>query len=320
MKKSLLNIAITTTMATALLSGPVLATQAYASESALLQTSQNHTSLANNVNHNDTTEQNYMLPAMGIGAAAGTAVAGPVGFLIGGLVGAVVGSKQEASPASEETSMPNMLTLENNSMDDSSTVTDMAIASPNRKIIQLAQIGPVNTVVEDDMASQQEELINILTTDISLDVYFRSGSIDLEVFYSPRLAAIAKLMNTMDKLGKDKLELHLDGYTDRRGGKTQNIALANDRIANVREQLVLAGVADERIISKAFGEKQMVSTAGDLEGYNFDRKVVIRFERSNPDSHHSVAEVLSDSETEESIISDNEASQSPVFADVSTQF
>jgi len=126
-------------------------------------------------------------------------------------------------------------------------------------------------------------------------------------------------MNAMDKL-----ELHLDGYSDRRGNKTKNIALANDRIEKVREQLINAGVDETRIISKAFGEMKMVSNAGDLEAYTFDRKVVIRFERSSANSIHAMTTALSASKTEvesadTAASTGNEATTS-VVADATARF
>jgi outer membrane protein OmpA-like peptidoglycan-associated protein len=164
--------------------------------------------------------------------------------------------------------------------------------------------------------------MNILVSDLSLDVYFRSGSTDIEKFYPARLAAIADLVNTMDKL-----ELHLDGYTDRRGNKEQNIALANERIEKVREQLISAGVDENRIVSKAFGEAKMKSSAGNLEAYTFDRRVVIRFERASKSMSNSMAtafsateEQASSSVTETAVSEQPIESISPVVADATTRF
>ena len=145
--------------------------------------------------------------------------------------------------------------------------------------------------IENSNIIHGENILDILTTDLSLDVYFRSGSTDIEAFYPARLAAIANLMETMPQL-----DLHLDGYTDRRGNKSQNIALANRRLTSVRQELIDSGVDANRIISKAFGEMKMVSQAGDLEAYTFDRKVVIRFERRSINSINAMTETLSETE------------------------
>ncbi len=273
MKKSLLNIAVTVALGSAVFSGTALPTQAYANELS-----------ADNNTSNNTTTETYLYPGMGIGAASGALVAGPVGLLVGGLIGAIAGANQETSDAAESVS-----TLAENTVQDNISLPENIEPASEQQSIQVAQLGEINTVVESSIESQQHALLDILTADLSLDIYFRSGSTDIEAFYPARLAAIADLMNAMNEL-----ELHLDGYTDRRGDKTKNIALANKRIEKVHEQLINAGVDENRIISKAFGEIKMVSQPGDLEAYTFDRKVVIRFQRITADSLASMSTTLSE--------------------------
>jgi len=288
MKKTLLNLAITLS-----LSGAALSTQAYASDPLT----------TDNTNSNDDTTGTYMYPGMGVGAATGTAIAGPVGFVVGGLIGAFVGSNQEVSNEYEAPKQQiNTVEYDNNTINEVHTEIKI-IDLPS---IQIAQLGSISTI-EDSNTTHHDNILDILTTDLSLDVYFRSGSTVIEAFYPARLAAIANLMENMDQL-----EIHLDGYTDRRGDQAQNIALANQRLNNVRQQLLDSGVEQNRIISKAFGEKKMVSQAGDLEGYTFDRKVVIRFERSSINSIHAMTETLSDTTKVNEV--------EPVVAEVATRF
>jgi sortase system peptidoglycan-associated protein len=321
MKKSLLNTAISSTLSAALLSASVLSTQVYANEVAS----------TNNNNSTENTTETYMLPGMGAGAAAGAVVAGPAGLLIGGIIGAFVGSNQEVATDAHETVIADDTSAQDTALiqepgNTTKSIIDQAdnVFSDNSvNQIHLAQLGGRTPVVEKNTKPVQDELVNILTTDLSLDIYFRSGSTTIESFYPDRLAAIAKLMKTMDSL-----ELHLDGYTDRRGNKSQNNVLANQRIDKVRQQLVLAGVEEHRIISKAFGEMKMVSEPGDLAGYTFDRKVVIRFERTDPDSIQSMKTALSDTSdgTSEflrnntSSNTSNETNIDPVVADAATRF
>ena len=267
MKRNLLNIAVLITISSTVLSTLALPTSAYASEL---------TANDNNSSNNKTTET-YVLPGMGTGATAGAVVAGPVGLLVGGIIGAMLGSSQKVDSLAK---------------DKDKNHTEKLLSNPTKQTkenIQLAQVGPLNTIFDDQSDTSEEKLMNILITDLSLDVYFRSGSTDIEKFYPARLSAIANLINSMDQL-----ELHLDGYTDRRGNKSKNMTLANERIEKVRQQLISAGVENHRIISKAFGEKEMVSNAGDLDAYIFDRKVVIRFERKINNSVNSITTALSD--------------------------
>lgn len=303
MKKSFLNTAVTAALSCAMFSGSVLFTQVYAND----LTADNNTS-------NDTATETYLYQGMGVGAASGALVAGPVGLLVGGLIGAITGSNQRVSEKTESISTvaenpveePLISGIAQNDQKKQNTESDVAEQISPQHSIQVAQLGTINTAIKSPLVSQQDALLEILTSDLNLDIYFRSGSTSIESFYPARLAAIADLMNTMDQL-----ELHLDGYTDRRGDKTKNIALANQRIKNVREQLIDAGVDENRIISKAFGEMKMVSSAGDLEAYTFDRKVVIRFERSAADSTSAMTTALSDSKTK---------STDAVVADTSIEF
>ena len=289
MKKTLLNIAISLSLSSAVLSTP-----AYADSQIT----------PDNTNSNEETTETYMLPGMGIGAATGVAIAGPVGLVVGGLIGAFVGSSQEAS-AEKNVSQEQQLVVEYDNNKTSEVHAE--IDSIDLPSVQVAQLGSINTVAENSISTHNNDLLDILTTDLSLDIYFRSGSTNIETFYPARLIAISNLMKKMNRL-----ELHLDGYTDRRGDKAQNIALANQRLDNVRQQLIDSGVEENRIISKAFGEMKMVSQPGDLEAYTFDRKVVIRFERSSADSIHAMTATLSGTKSK--------IEAAPVIAEAATRF
>lgn len=285
MKKSFLNTAITVAFSSAMFSGTVLSTQVFASDLS-----------TDNITSNNTAAESYLYPGMGIGAASGALVAGPVGMLFGGLIGAIAGANQKTvvSPevTAEKVSAEDLFTSAHPQTAQNKNISP-SDNSEQLRSIQVAQSGEIKTVVGKNINSQQEVLLDILTADLSLDVYFRSGSARIEAFYPARLAAIAELMKSMNQL-----ELHLDGYTDRRGNRTKNIELANQRIEKVREQLITAGVDENRIISKAFGEMKMVSAPGDLEAYTFDRKVVIRFQRITADSMSSMTTALSEFKAE----------------------
>ena len=124
--------------------------------------------------------------------------------------------------------------------------------------------------------ARNNDLLTALTGGFSLDVYFRTRSEQIESFYPQRLRAVAALLKRMPQL-----DVRLEGYSDRRGDRQANAELAAKRIDSVRRQLLDAGVDAGRIHSTALGETHSVSTPGDLEGYVFDRKVVIRFQASS---------------------------------------
>lgn len=239
---------------------------------------------------------------IGVGAATGGLVAGPVGMIVGGIVGAFIGSNHEITDE-DESSVVMAEPAEVDKLHADSTFSTDASASitahQQESSLLLAQLGPVASVVESTDIEAEDALIDVLTGDLSFDVYFRSGSTEIEDFYPARLTAVSQLLDEFDEL-----EVHLDGYADRRGNKDKNIALSNERINSVRQALIDSGVDEKRIMSKAYGEMKMVSAAGDLEAYTFDRKVVIRFERASSDSLMSMHKVLSDETVDDTADSD----------------
>ena len=249
---------------------------------------------------------------IGVGAATGGLVAGPVGLIVGGIVGAFIGSnheiadEDESSVAMTEPSEVDKLHAKTTASDDLSAVITNTEQDSS---LQLAQLGPVTAIVESPVIKVEDSLIDVLTSDLSFDVYFRSGSTEIEDFYPARLIAVSRLLDEIDEM-----EVHLEGYADRRGDKDKNIALSNARINSVRQALIDSGVDENRIISKAYGEMKMVSAAGDLEAYTFDRKVVIRFERASSDSLMSMHQVLSDG------TDDDTADSDPLAANHITRF
>lgn len=321
MKKPLLKNAISIAISSTLLSATLLLPLAHAEAQMPVEPL-----MVGNNNSIDSTTETYLYPGMGAGAATGVLLGGPAGLLIGGLLGAIIGVNQDvvAEPddstlaAKESTENKQVFTVldgSNKSQENNRSQKTNTQKNFNQNNLQLAQIGNMPILVEDSNSSQQDAILNILTSDLSMDIYFRSGSTNIEAFYPSRLAAIAALMNTVEEL-----ELHLDGYSDRRGNKVKNITLSKQRIDKVREQLINAGVDETRIVSKAFGEMKMVSAAGDLEAYTFDRKVVIRFERSSKDSIHAMTKALSetsDTNSATTLVTDNNDS---LAVDTATRF
>jgi len=271
MKKTFINLAVST----ALLAGAVSAQAA--SDTSPAGASRDNTS-------------RYV--GLGVGAAAGAIVAGPVGLVIGGIVGAVAGRHGDQAHAAEtaiaaagETGTETTAAIEAADTAPADAHSDAPSDAPKDTLIVASAAAP-EAVMTGNEADHSARLRQILTTDLSLDVYFRSGSTRVEAFYAPRLQAIAALMREMPLL-----EIHIDGYADRRGDGDQNLALSNQRLDAVRAQLVQAGIDDSRIHGEAHGENRFVSAPGDLEAYTFDRRVVIRFEQAVQATRTPVASI-----------------------------
>lgn len=258
MKKQLISIAI----ATALIAGTA------------------HNAHAGDQQASDNRHKQYI--GTGIGATAGALVAGPVGFIVGGLIGNLAG-KHDAMTTSKA---QQALAAEESRHASIQPVSELATEDQTTESIVVAQAGEIETVINDDSVDHTSELKHILVEDMSLDVFFLSGSTTVEAFYQSRLQAVSKFMQQLPDI-----DIHLEGYSDRRGNKDTNLALSNQRLDSVRNELVQAGVDTSRIHINAYGELKFVSTPGDLEAYTFDRRVVIRFQHSSAAARNPLASI-----------------------------
>ncbi len=219
----------------------------------------------------------------GIGATAGAVLAGPVGFLVGGLVGNLA-AKHDAMTTTgpDQAIAANEITSYTSTQPDTEAVTE----NESNETIVVAQAGEIESVINDDIDDNSPGLKDVLVEDLSLDVFFLSGSTKVETFYQSRFQAIGKIMQQFPDIS-----IHLEGYSDRRGDKDTNLALSNQRLDSVRNELVQAGIDAGRIHMIAFGELQFVSKPGDLEAYTFDRRVVIRFQLSSETANNPIARI-----------------------------
>ncbi len=262
MKKQLISIAIASTLLAA------TAHNAYANDQEV------------------TNDKHKQYIGTGIGATAGAIVAGPVGFFVGGLIGNLAG-KHDAmdDTVSEQSPAVNELHTETAAHPISSSTTE---SEPVETIV-VAQTGDIESIINDDSVDHSLALKDILVKDIYLDVFFHSGSTAVEEFYKSRIQAVSKLMQQFPDI-----DIHLEGYSDRRGDMDSNLALSNERLNSVHNELVRAGIDTGRIHMNAYGEQKFVSSPGDLEAYTFDRRVVIRFEQSIADTENPLVSLNND--------------------------
>ena len=216
----------------------------------------------------------------GIGAVAGGLLAGPVGLLAGGLIGNLAGkhdamTSKKQQPSGTDIAVNPDPSVQANPRSTAGIETDDAIL--------VSQAGDIAPVI-DDTDTNADALEHILVGEMGLDVLFLSGSTSVESIYLPRLQAIANIMQRLPDV-----DVHLDGYSDRRGDTDANLDLSTQRLQSVRDRLVQAGVDANRIHLNPFGEQKFMSSPGDLEAYTFDRRVVIRFEQSAQESARPIA-------------------------------
>jgi outer membrane protein OmpA-like peptidoglycan-associated protein len=208
----------------------------------------------------------------GVGSVAGAIIGGPPGMVAGGIIGAMAGwgkgleddlhAREQALIAARS----ELTTLE----------------TRNGVLVSQAATAPVLDPVAPER--QLDGLGKALTTNFSLDIYFRSGSSGIEPYYERRLDAIAALLNAFTDL-----DIELEGHADRRGTDLQNIKLSTERVHAVKAALMSAGVNPTRMLGKPQGERKPVTRSGDAQAYAFDRRVQLRLSVQRPGDKLPVA-------------------------------
>jgi outer membrane protein OmpA-like peptidoglycan-associated protein len=76
-------------------------------------------------------------------------------------------------------------------------------------------------------------------------------------------------------------KIRISGYADPRGSADFNKALSERRAETVAMALMEAGVARDRLIIESHGEEGSLTKEGDLDGYAFERRVIVRIEHKS---------------------------------------
>lgn len=85
-----------------------------------------------------------------------------------------------------------------------------------------------------------------------LSIYFEAGSADLDA------DGLVTIEQNASRLKSDeKLMVTLIGYTDDMGSTSYSIALANQRLSTVRDELLKNGVTPRQIHTAAYGQSEM---------------------------------------------------------------
>lgn len=127
----------------------------------------------------------------------------------------------------------------------------------------------------------------------------REGKLTKDFFlvYSPDFREVIKLEHLIFDLGKSEIKpesheeldnlvkimkespgmiIRLEGHTDFRGGRSNNLKLSQKRVDEVKNYLIKRGIDPNRITTKAFGGSRPISRKASEEAARINRRVEVR--------------------------------------------
>ena len=191
-----------------------------------------------------------------LGAILGGLIAGPPGAIIGATGGILFGHRNAE--------IKNKIAL----MKDEILKKDIAIADLSQRLSD-QEVKNLNTLHPAGFENKQS-LLNKLKSELSYTVYFRTDQVEINEEDRQYLNKLSKLIMNIPEIS-----VLLHAHTDPRGTIIYNRKLSQERAEKVAAELIQSGIKAHRIHQHAYGEAKAKSRSGDLEGYYFDRKVVI---------------------------------------------
>ncbi|MDX1481745.1 MAG: OmpA family protein [Woeseiaceae bacterium] len=185
---------------------------------------------------------------VGTGIVVGAIAGGPVGAILGAAAGAKLGDT---------------LFRKNERIEHLSASLD---ASEQRAAALNTDIDTLTAELERLEHVARPELVKLLEAGIAMDLLFRTDEHVLTDTTGNRLAQFAGVLSQMPGI-----RVRLAGFADERGDEAYNLELSKKRVEFVRDQLIAAGIAPERIRTSALGESPAVDATPD--SYALERRV-----------------------------------------------
>ncbi|NNE38551.1 MAG: OmpA family protein [Gammaproteobacteria bacterium] len=205
---------------------------------------------------NDGTFKHKAETGLGIGAILGGLIAGPPGAILGMAGGAWLGGNNEKKD--EKISH-----LNTDLVDKQTELTIME----NRVSMMQEEVG---REMQKVAARNRISSLKDLSKGVSLSIYFRTESSDIDMDSEPRIRKLAEFVKQFPEI-----KLLIEGYADKRGASIFNRQLGTKRAQAVRAALVKSGLDSKRILIHSYGESEANASESDLEGIFFDRRVNI---------------------------------------------
>ena len=203
---------------------------------------------AGHVKAEASTEQNVGTAS---GALVGAAVGGPIGLVFGAVFGSMLGEQVEKA----------------NELDD----VNANLVAANQREQQLKQeIAMIQENLQLETTGATEA--RWVTEGLTLNLMFTTNSSSLSDADFANISRISSIMSQFPELN-----IRLDGYTDPRGSKADNMLLSQQRVDAVIAAFESKGISPERLVGIAHGEINGQTTNADLDAFAMARKVSVNF-------------------------------------------
>jgi len=197
---------------------------------------------------------------VGTGSVVGAIAGGPIGFIVGAAMGGWLGNKFHFERSERNKAEARFSEAE----------------ARYEKAEALA--GSLETLVsgsEDEIAElklvmnhQEEAYRDALSEAFDIAVYFHTGEASLTPDVADRVARLGQILHEFDDFA-----VIIEGHADPRGDESYNDQLSAERADAVREALLRAGLAADRITTRATGERQSQAADDDLDAMALERRV-----------------------------------------------
>lgn len=180
-----------------------------------------------------------------LATVAGVAIGGPVGGIVGLAVGDFVNDKMDGD-AKAKTMAPQL-------------------AQSQQQIDELQD----NLLLQDERLAMMQELA---LQRLQFEVFFRTGEAILSEQAERQLIWLADYVSQ-----QEQVEIALAGFADPRGNEQFNLQLSQQRLQQVKQVLVEAGVSEAIINTTAYGSQmdEQQESKKDLDGFALQRKVSV---------------------------------------------
>lgn len=195
---------------------------------------------------------------VGSGAIIGAVAGGPVGFIVGAAIGAKLGDSMH---------------VKNRDIDGLRSSLQAKDQEMQRLQAAVRGARKSNDALGDEVRRLESlarpELVELLQAGIAMDLLFRTDEAVLTDMTGARLAELAGTLASMPDV-----QIQLDGFADERGDDAYNLALSEQRVSFIRDQLLQAGVPGSRISTRAHGESVAQDTS--VDSYALERRVTLK--------------------------------------------